>query len=241
MKRTFPGLLLAVFLCFMVMPDAHAASYRYTDKDGNVGIADDIGSVPAEYRATAERIGADDLEEKQTTGLVVQKKATTPAAPPAGNLTQTPVIVTAPAPQGPVASVPAPDPEPDPFRSPFSRRGQISLGAVAGVVLLAVLLGRISALRVRHGALNAVRMSLFAILLAYLAVAHYRDILVLLRMAGGKVSDVSDRSAKRGEKAGKAIKEIQALGDQVDEAAKQADEAQKGLNAAESPQHPDRD
>lgn len=235
MKKILLGLLLvAAFLCRASLPDALAASYRFTDKEGNVGIADDLASVPEPYRATAVLIGADDLEEKQTTGAVAPSKVPTAATAPAGAPTvftppAAPVLITAPGPANPASSAPPGDTP----REPFSRRGAISLGVIFGVLLIIVILGQVSALRVRHSAFNAVRMSLLTLLVAYLAYAHFGDVAALFSMAGSKVQAVSDKAAKRGEKAGQAIKAMESLTEQVDQAVKESEEARKGMHEAE--------
>ena len=46
---------LLVLLAFAAVPSL-AETYRWTDKDGNVGYADSLQKVPSQYREAAKRV-----------------------------------------------------------------------------------------------------------------------------------------------------------------------------------------
>lgn len=61
------GLLLTGFIFFIVLivsSDGIAVIYKYTDKNGVISFADDLQSVPPQYRITAKIVSGEEKEEK---------------------------------------------------------------------------------------------------------------------------------------------------------------------------------
>lgn len=205
---------------------ALAATYKFTDKSGNVGLADDLQSVPEEYRATAVLIGGTPNENA--------------AAPETSALPAPQAVSSQPAaPEQPSAAVPAPEPEsapapaaaPEPQEGmPFSIRLAISIGVVIASILVSVFLGKISAMHGHDKAIHILRMSLSWLVVVYLVAAHAKDVLIIFKATGHHVQSVSEESAKKGEKAAKAIKAMDALMKQAED---QAKENEKALQEAE--------
>lgn len=99
MKRSFilSAVLIAVVGLF-ISPYCFAATYRYVDKNGQVGLADDLQMIPEPYRATAVLISGEAKEGEGTPG---------PAAAPAqaaGAGTQQAAVPAAPVGQAPAAA-----------------------------------------------------------------------------------------------------------------------------------------
>ena len=61
---------LLVLLAFAAVPSL-AETYRWTDKDGNVGYADSLQKVPSQYREAAKRVDKDSPAGSSTKGFQV--------------------------------------------------------------------------------------------------------------------------------------------------------------------------
>src|SRR3990170_8794848 len=61
--------------------DCFAATYKFVDKNGQVGFADDLQAVPEPYRATAVLIGGDANEGEGASGRSETPGTPAPAQP----------------------------------------------------------------------------------------------------------------------------------------------------------------
>lgn len=223
-KRIVALLLIAAGTGLLFAAASPAATYKYTDKKGNVGLADDLSTVPEEYRATAVLIGGEAKEE------------TAPAGTPAGPAGQTGSVIqpqpAQPAPASAPASVPAPSPAPvrQEQGMSFSIRLAISIAVVVATIFVSVFLGKVSAMHGHDRAIHILRVSLSWLVVVYLIAAHVKDVVNIFKTAGGQVQSVSDEAAKKGEKAAAFIKAMDAAAEQ---AAKQSQENEKTMKEAD--------
>lgn len=213
----------AGFFAGMVQ-DGFAATYKFVDKNGQVGFADDLQAVPEPYRATAVLIGGGGSEGERTSGSPAATGAQAPAqpgmnaqqAPPEAVPDQASPVQTQPLAQG--------------SGLPFSIRLAISIGVVIATILISVFLGNVAGLHGHDRAIHVLRVSLSWLVVIYLVAAHAQDVMAIFKTVGKQVQSVSDQSAKRGEKAAKAIKAMDALREQAE---KQAQEHDKAIKEAE--------
>jgi hypothetical protein len=198
MKRTLFFLLLCSLAVFL--GTAHAVTYKYTDKAGMLCFADDLQSIPEQYRSQAVLIEGQADEDKPVTtpsGTVVpavmQPAIVTPS-------TEQPEPETVSQPLLPVSS-----------DGPLSIRLLITGGLGAGLLLVVALLGRMLAGERHEQVRTYIRTGATALFLVYLAYAHGRDLLTMVRMAGSAVDEVQRKSAEKGQKAADGIKRLDAL------------------------------
>lgn len=217
MKRVglFLVIAVAVFGFFAAM-EGHAATYKYTDKAGNVGLADDLQAIPEAYRASAVLIGGNAMQE-----AAPPASPAAPAGPPTGAQPALPQ-------QSFSAPVQTATPAPQTGQQPMlflgislSTRLAISIGVVIAAIFVSVFLGKISAMHGHDRAIHMLRVSLSWLVMLYLVAAHAKDVITLVKMAGSNVQSVSDASAEKGEKAARAIKSLEAA---MEQAARQAQE-----------------
>lgn len=213
--------VLVVVLGSFAVGTGQAATYRYTDKDGSVGLADDLQTIPEAYRKSAVLISGDAKEDTPATGVSPEPAHQSAA----GTQLNIPAPALVPAPEQAVQQS-----SHEEQRLPFSIRLAISIGVVIAAIFASVFLGKISAMHGHDRAIHILRVSLTWLIMAYLAAAHAKDVMVLMKMAGGHVQSVSAESAKKGEKAAKAIK---AMDDAIKGAEMQVQEAEKAVREAE--------
>lgn len=217
------ALLFAVcFLLMGVVGVSHAATYKYTDKDGGIGFADDLQSVPEPYRAKAILIEGE-LKEEPVRPSASAAKTSAQQAPPAASASRHQAVSAA----APVTAV-APA-----AHSPWTFSTRLMTTTVVGVALIVlfILLTRPRVLE-RHGQLRTViRAALAAIFLLYLVLVHGNDIMLVFGLAGKAVNQVQQQSALKGRKAGEAIKKLDAI---VEELQKTEETLKKEEDAANS-------
>lgn len=195
-----------------------SATYKYEDKNGQIGFADDLQMIPEPYRATAVLISGEAKEGEAAQGSLETSAAPAPAAG-----SSDPVLVQAPAHQAQPQSQPQ-------AAIPFSIRLAISIAVVIATILLSVFLGKVGALHGQVRTVHVLRVTLTWLVVVYLVAAHAKDVWTIFKVAGHSVQSVSDESAKKGEKAAKAI---QAMDAAMERAALQAQEADKAAKEAE--------
>jgi len=226
MKRVSLFLLIALAVFgLLASMEGQAATYKYVDKDGNVGLADDLQAIPAAYRASAVLISGDAKQEASPSqapavpaGPITSAHPALPQSSfstPVQTATSTPQTV-----QQPVLLL----------GMPFSIRLAISIGVVIAAIFTSVFLGRIGAMHGHDKAIHILRVSLSWLIVVYLVAAHAKDVMILVKSAGRHVQSVSEESAKKGEKAAKAI---QALDSAISKVEQQVQEADKAIKEAE--------
>jgi hypothetical protein len=187
---------------FLTVHSSFAAIYQYVDKDGMVGFADELQSVPEPYRAGA-RIISGTVEEKRPSNPSNRQRSDAPAgeavrepaAVPAAGEKQTPATAT------------------DETRS-FGNRALISAAVVAGALIAVGVLGLFA--RDRKKTVAIVRVAVLSGMTVYLLYAHAGYVLNVFTRIGSGVESVKKRSEERGKKAARAIKALKALADDVD-------------------------
>jgi len=201
---------------------AQAATYKFTDKSGAVGLADDLQSIPEDCRATAVLISGAANNDATAAGA----SASPDQQHAVGQTSTAPVRTSEPAP----TLISAQAAEQPAQGMPFTIRIVISIGVVIAAILVSVFLGKISAMHGHDKAIHILRISLSWLVVVYLVAAHAKDVMTLFKAAGSQVQAVSDESAKRGEKAAAVIKAMDAAAEQ---AAKHIEEHDKALKDAE--------
>jgi hypothetical protein len=222
------GMLSAVLFAVLGMVAVQAgfaATYKFIDKNGQVGFADDLQMVPEPYRATAVLISGEATEGQGNSASTAVPGKPVPALSGlnAQQAPATPAFVPAPSP----AAQARPQPEKG---LPFSLRLAVSIAVVIATILLSVFLDKVGALHGQARTIHILRVSLTWLVVIYLVAAHAKDVWTIFKVAGHQVQSVSAESAKKGEKAAKAI---QALDAAMERAALQAQEAEKAAKEAE--------
>ena len=195
MKALFM-LVIVVVLGFLATSDGFAAIYKYSDKDGMIYFADDLQSIPEQYRATA-KIVSGEVEEKKKPSIQPQSPVQSEARPavPAPSLSQE---------KGPIEGV---------SKSVFSSRILISVIVVVSAVFSFVILGLYD--EDHKKSIKIIRVVILWGLSIYLLYAHAMDVVHLFSQASGKIEAVQEESAEKGRKTGKKIKEFNAAMDQL--------------------------
>lgn len=182
--------LVAVLHCFLVVffiDDTQAVIYKYVNKDGIVCFADDLQTVPREYRIKVVIVEG---EEK--------KKTITASGP-----------IVAEAEMQSSAGVP----EKQSIRSrrPFSFRLIISMAVSLVALLIFIILSKQVWFKENKRAESIARVSLAGIVSVYLIIAHANDVMTIFGFTGKVIDDIQQQSAEKGKKAAEAIKAFDAI------------------------------
>jgi hypothetical protein len=183
--------LVLVLLGFGVR-QASADIYRYVNDEGIICFADNLESVPAQYRAIAVNTTAE--EEKNQ----VLRSQTGPQANIAPSLA-------------------APREEPAATMT-FTARLLMTVGVVFVWFGILMTIKKTGVFKGREKFLPTTQIVLGCIFLVYLVMVHGKDAVGLFTMAGNKIEAVREKQAQRGRKAGQAIKALNAI---MEEAGKQ--------------------
>lgn len=215
--------VLFTILGMMAVGDGLAATYKYVDKDGQIGFADDLQMVPEPYRATATLISGEAKEKEGAPRPGASARSTgagaaEPVVPATQGRTSDETKTTLPS----VAEK----------GLPLSMRLAISIGIVIAAILVSVFLGKVTALYGHDRAIHILRVSLSWLVVIYLVAAHAKDVLIIFKTAGHGVQAVSDESAKKGEKAANAIKALDAMFEQASQQVQEHDRAMKEAEQA---------
>ncbi len=193
--------LLIVFVVVFAMfasSDSSAAIYKYLDEDGMVCIADDLQSIPEQYRETTKIVSGEAEEEK----------------PLYRNLPQTRLE------KMPESTVLSPVPEQSPTggikKSFFANRVLISIIVVVSALFAFVILGIVDADHKKS--VKITRMVILWGMSVYLIFAHAGDVVHLFRSTTNTIGAARQESVEKGKKAVKAMKELNALIQSIDNA-----------------------
>jgi hypothetical protein len=195
--KAFFMLVLVVVLGFLATSDAFAAIYKYTDKDGMITLADDLQSIPEQYRATA-KIVSGEVEEKKKPSLQTQ----TPAQSEVKQVAPEPSLAQE---KGPIDGIKE--------SSFFSNRILISVIVVVSALFLFVILGMFD--EDHKKTIKIIRVVILWGLSIYMLYAHAMDVVHLFSQARGKIEAVQEESAEKGRKTGRKIKELNAVMEQL--------------------------
>lgn len=198
MKTKFLLLLsLCCFFAFLSAEHSHAAIYKYLNKDGLISFANDLQSVPEQYRASATVVSGDtDQEDHQS----IQDRQTPGQA--TGNHGDAPALVHDKA------------VETRNENSFFNSRLLLTAIVVVSAVFAFIVLG---ILETDHKKTVAViRIALVWAVAIYLLIAHAGDAVRMVRTVGGTIEVTKHQSEEKGKKAAKAVK---AWGELMEQAA----------------------
>lgn len=197
-------LVLVIALLLSAASKSFADFYKYIDKNGILCFADDLQSVPEQYRATANIVRNErEIEPKPA----IQKQPVRAEADPGNE-----------------------ESSPDPgnvsiggfAKSLFSSRVLISVAVVVSALFAFVILG---ILDVDHKkAIKIVRVVILWGMSIYLIVAHGGDAVNMFKTLKGEVDTAQRESEEKGKKATKAMKELNSVIQNVDHAASQVSE-----------------
>lgn len=185
-------LAFVVVLWLSAVSDGNAAIYKYSNKEGVVSFADNLQSIPQEYRASAVLVSGEQETEKNTAQpkpLRAQGEAT-----PAGT-----------------ASVPAQEPMlPDSIKkSFFNNRVVITIAVAVSALFAFVILGILNADHKKS--IKITRVIILWGMSIYLLVAHGGDVVNLFRSVDSSIDSAKRESEEKGKKAAKALKEMNGL------------------------------
>ncbi len=193
MRITFPFILcLCCVLIFLLAQSGYAAIYKYLDRDGLICFADDLQSIPEQYRATAKIVSGEADQENRT--------------PPQNRQTSE-----QPAENGGQASSTAlerPGVQQDETGF-FSKGVLLSSIIVVSAVFAFMILGILEADHKK--AVIIARITLLWAVTVYLIFMHAGDVVRLVRTTGGVIEDAKHQSEEKGKKAAKAIKALNEL------------------------------
>jgi hypothetical protein len=190
-------LFILVALGLAVAPDGFAAIYKYVDKDGMVCFADDLQSVPEQYRAAVKILGGEPEAEKKTV-MRDQPQAQSEAKPEAAVVSTVQANVSTEAGE----------------KNIFSRKVLTSLVVVGSSLILIILLGMLNT--TDHKKTVALfRMAIIGGTFAYLFYAHAGDLFQVAKSLRTEVSTVQQKAEERGKKAAEAIKKMNALKEEL--------------------------
>lgn len=177
---------LCCFLVFVSAQQSYAAIYKYVDKNGVICFANDLQSIPEQFRGSAQVV-SDNPEPENPQSIHNQS----PEQPTGihGNFPS-------------VANDTAVDARSE--NSFFNNRLFLTAIIVVTAAFAFIILGIIETDRKRT--IAVVRVILLWAVALYLLIAHAGDALHVIRAASGKVDDVKHQSEEKGKKAGKAIK-----------------------------------
>jgi len=211
LKRFALTALLCLVLSGFGAHPAFADIYKYVNEKGEIGIADNLESVPEKYRATAVNTTA--LEELNKVQLQPQTQHQTLTGQPV-QLVQPGTLTTPPN----IATIPKALLDGPAYQTAFTTRLLMTAGVVLIWFVILFAINNTSEFKGREKVLPATRIALACIFLVYLVMIHGKDAVTLYTMATNKIEAVKEKQAQRGRKAGQAIKALNQL---MEEAAKQ--------------------
>ena len=194
-----PGIFLAA--CLFAAQDGYCAIYKYLDTDGLVNFADDLQSIPVQYRAFAIIVSGG-----PEPGAVSAGSSTTPART---NMVQKEVIAAGDHQDASVEVASAPEKK----RKPFAWRATVSAIIVVTVMFLFTLMRILD--HDNKKSVAVARVVLLWVMTVYLLYAHVGDVLRAVGLMGDSVQSVRGASEEKGRKAAAAIKSMQQFMEQI--------------------------
>jgi hypothetical protein len=193
-------IIVFVVIAIFAATDAFAAIYKYLDEDGMVCIADDLQSIPEQYREQAAIVSGD-VEEKKPIPTHLKLPQTQLETRPASTA---PSVVQETSPV-------------DSIKKSFSiNRVMISIMVVVSALFAFVILGILDADHKKS--VKIARMVILWGMSVYLIYAHAGDVVHLFKSTKNTIDAAQQKSREKGEKATKALKNINSLLQNVDNA-----------------------
>lgn len=201
--RTRFILVFVIAVVLSATSNSFAAIYKYIDKNGIICFANDLQSVPEQFRATASIVSNGQEEERKS---AMQKQ-------PQVRAEAKQVIAESSLDRGKALIE-------NYAKILFSGRVLISVVVVVTALFAFVILG---ILDVDHKkATKIVRVVILWGMSVYLIVAHGGDVVNMFKTLKGEVDTVQRETEEKGKKAAKAMKELNAVIQNVDHAASEA-------------------
>jgi hypothetical protein len=188
---------------FLLVGEGHAAIYKYTDKDGTIGFATDLQSVPAPYRSAAKIVSGEAEQDSRTPDKdKAEAKSRQAMTSEAGRKDEAPVAAPEPLGKG--------QPETRSTGSRFLLSAIIVVSAVFPIIILGV------AAADHKKVVLVGRIVILWGLAVYLLWVHAGDVVHVFKRIWHSVENVQNDSANRGKNAARAIKKMDALINQAD-------------------------
>ena len=180
--------------------DCFAAIYKYIDKDGMIYFADDLQSIPEQYRAAAKIVSGDaNKEEKRPVNQHQQNI-----------LTETEKNGTMPA-----------DVQEKPLIEIAGKKSFISRAVVSGIIVVSalfafVIMGILD--RDHKKSVKIIRVVILWGVSVFLLYAHTGDVVTVFNSFGNKMERAQRQSEEKGKKAAKALNALNALVEKAEKA-----------------------
>jgi hypothetical protein len=195
--RTLLILLLCVVIGLAVYSEACAAIYKYVDKNGMIYFADDLQSIPAQYRSAAKIVSGEDRGENKDQTSQAGRNAQTEITKPEATSSKAEKLSM----------------EKQEGNS-FYRRATTTIIIVVSALFVFVILRMLDT---EHKKLVAItRVVILWGISIYIIFAHTVDVVNAFSLIGKKIEGVQQQSEEKGKKASKAIKQLDSLIGQVE-------------------------
>jgi hypothetical protein len=197
--------LLMVLYCsvmfLLICPECIAAIYKYVDKGGMVYFADDLQSIPPQYRATAKIVSGEEKEESKGQTNQRQQSIQTETKKPevfTGTVSEKPTI------------------EKKEGSDSFGRRAMVSALVVVSALFAFVILRILDTDHRKPVAIT--RVVIIWGVSVFLLYAHAMDVVAVLSSIGSKIEYTQQQGEEKGKKAAKAVKALDALMEHAEKA-----------------------
>jgi hypothetical protein len=197
--KTFIMMLFILTLVTVTGTDVFAAIYKYVDKDGMVYFADDLQSIPAQYRSTAKIVSGEIKEETE------QRSQAQQVSSGEGKSPETSVPI---AQQRPLAEHEA--------ANSFAHRATVSVIIVVSALFAFVILRILDADHKKSIAI--IRVAIVWGVFVFLLYAHTGDVITAFNSIGGTIDITRQQAEEKGKKAAKAVKTLDKLIERVENA-----------------------
>ncbi len=198
MRSTLVFMLIGIacVLGLVLVQEGSAAIFKYVDNDGLINFADDLQTIPVQFRSSAKIVGGEPEKEKSS-----QPQSRPQDQSPTGSSS-----IETPAPMAAATSVTA-------ERNPFSRRILISLIVVVSALFAFSILGILSS--DYEKAVKIVRLVILWGVSVFLLYAHTMDVVHLFDRVGKSASEAQREREEKGKKTAQKIREFNAFVEQV--------------------------
>jgi len=198
--RTLCITVLFIVLGLSATSDCFAAIYKYIDKDGMIYFADDLQSIPVQYRAVAKIVSGEATKEEK--GPTNQHQQTVQTE------TKKNETMSAGAQDKPFVEIAG--------KSSFGSRALLSAIIVVSALFSFGILGILD--RDHTKAYKIVRVVILWGVSVFLLYAHARDVVAVFGSLGNKIENTRHESEEKGKKAAKALNAFSTLVEQAEKA-----------------------
>jgi Domain of unknown function (DUF4124) len=188
--------LCCVFV-FLLAQHGYGAIYKYVDKDGVISFANDLQSIPEQYRVNAKVVS--DASDQENSPLMEngQTRGQTGKHEDVSGMTHDNAV------------------DSRLENSFFKNRMLLTALVIVSAGFAFIIMGILETDHKKTVAIT--RVALVWAVALYLLIAHAGDAVRMFRTVGGTIDEVKHQSAERGKKAAKAAKALRTFVDQVGE------------------------